>query len=94
MYHVMGKKDHVKSRHAMCKRYHDWGEDPYWEDVYGRIAGFVAGKPGSEGLVRFEVRVVEVAGERRREVVIADLFISWCAEVDGQGHRILSSTLL
>lgn len=69
MYHVMGKKDHVKSRHAMCKRYHDWGEDPYWEDVYGRIAGFVAGKPGSEGLVRFEVRVVEVAGERRREVV-------------------------
>jgi hypothetical protein len=52
MYHVMGKKDHVKSRHAMCKRYDDWGEDPYWEDVYGRIAGFVAGRPGSEGLVR------------------------------------------
>jgi hypothetical protein len=58
MYHVMGKKDHVKSRHAMCKRYDDWGEDPYWEDVYGRIAGFVAGKPGSEGLVRLYVRVV------------------------------------
>ncbi|KAG7535950.1 hypothetical protein FFLO_03548 [Filobasidium floriforme] len=51
MYHVMGKKDHVKSRHAMCKRYDDWGEDPYWEDVYGRIAGFVAGKPGAEGLM-------------------------------------------
>lgn len=51
MYHVMGKKDHVKSRHAMCRRYDDWGEDPYWEEVYARIAGFIASKPGTEGLV-------------------------------------------
>jgi len=51
MYHVLGKKDHVKSRHAMCKRFEDWGEDRYWEEVFNRVRAFLLGKPGADGLV-------------------------------------------
>jgi hypothetical protein len=55
MYHVLGKKDNVKSRHAMCKRFDDWGEDHYWDVVFTRINTFLLGKPNYDVLVSYRV---------------------------------------
>jgi len=90
MYHVMGKKDHVKSRHAMCRRYEDWGEDPYWEEVYARIAGFIASKPGTDGLVGGLVSSVGKLPVSQR----SDTGLLMVRMTDGQSCRVVSTTVL
>ena len=90
MYHVMGKKDHVKSRHAMCRRYEDWGEDPYWEEVYARIAGFIASKPGTDGLVGGSLASVGKPPVSQR----SDTGLLMVRMTDGQSRRVVSTTVL